>query len=119
MSVEDFSFKSDVNYQKIFLNDNVTVSTSTFPVTTTITHSLGYKPNVKVWLLNSSGALVPAIGVRSIIATLEFPTDGIVTLLSDRYCNYQITDTTLVIKVYSTSTQSVKVYYRIYLDEAE
>lgn len=116
MATEDFAFDSRFNYQKIFDNDTVTMDGGDVEV---IAHSLGYKPNAKVWVNDGSGAYFPAIDNQLTIYQLEFPTNAILDFVgfpSERFCTYQIDDDNLTIKMYGGT--AVIVRYRIYLDAA-
>lgn len=106
-----FQFDSRANYQKIYEQGTTTYSPGTFGSTgvVTITHSLGYIPNAKVFFEPISGEVWPLVaGGASNPFTYSFTQDeGYMQIYSNRV------DVTVL--RFSNATRNI--WYRIYLDE--
>ena len=104
-------FDSRVNYQKIFMQGELTYAAGTFGSSTTVSavHGLGYIPNGKaffepiageVWPLNSGGTANPFL--------YNFSQDEALMTLTSTAINIQVAR-------FSNATR--KVWYKVYLDE--
>ena len=94
----DLNFDSTVNYQKIYIQGTVPMSVAdpNIESTTTITHNLGYVPNVKVWFTNAAGQICPVLSDS--FATYLFP----LTSNFDFYSAY-----------YQIYTNTLKIYFSV------
>jgi hypothetical protein len=84
-SADTFALNTDYNYTKLYLSGIATAA-----ATTTVTHSLGYRPQVIAWVKDAS-----IYGTEAVVDS------GIV----------KVTDTTIVI-----TSPTKDVHYRIYAD---
>lgn len=115
----ELTFDSRLNYQKIYLEGsvNLSVANPSTRTSTTITHNLGYIPNVRVWFLNGDGKISTAVSDAA--GSNLYPLTAAYTQQS---CYYMANSTTLTITyargVTTGTTRSTTVYYRIYLDGA-
>lgn len=112
----ELAFDSRLNYQKVFLNDSVTLTVAdpNQRASTTITHSLGYIPNVRVWYTDANGDIATA---NADAGNFLYP---VTTIFKNRFCYYTVTTTGLTLYfdrgITSGTTQTATIYYRIYLD---
>lgn len=113
--MDNVYFDSRYNYRKIFDDDSVDITTNSYPKTATITHNLGNKPDVKVWVETSGGVLVPAIQKGGIASGISGEIYSQLDSAIDQ-CAFSVNNTQLKIYLYSFSTITRTVYYRIYLD---
>lgn len=110
-------FDTRDNYQKIYLDDSVTLSVANpnTSTSTTISHNLGYHPNVRVWFTTASGYISTAVSDAAASA-LNFLNSE----YTNRACHYKTTTTGLVLTLYRGvtvgTTRTATIYYRIYLD---
>lgn len=106
MSVLDIGLTSEATYDKIALKGTGTLSISGFgdTDTDTITHNLGYKPNVRVWFDPDNDGTIWVPHKRSI--------------LTNALLYFKVKDNTLEITAEngSVGTETVPYYYRIYHD---
>lgn len=115
----ELNFDSRVNYQKVYLNDTVDLSVANpnSSTSTTITHGLGYIPNVRVWFTNADGRISTAISDAG--GSNLYP---VTTAYANRSCFYTVNSNSLIITfsrgVTAGTTRTTTVYYRIYLDTA-
>jgi hypothetical protein len=86
---------------------------SDYTSSTTVTHSLGYIPQVRVYFESSAtdGKIYPAGGNRNGGTYPGLPANSV-------YCTFTVTTTTLVLSLFSNTskTGTRKVYYVIYED---
>lgn len=109
-SQSNIYFDSRLNYQKIAFQDEVTIPAATITQTDTITHNLGYKPNVRVYVESYPGEVWPA-------------TYGGIT---GNYWDYSFSMVQSEVKVYDNtvdilsggglSAPEARMWYRIYYD---
>lgn len=95
---DQFILNTDYNYLKLLTADNVTLAAG---ASTTITHNLGYKPQVTGWF-QYLGTIYP-------LQFVSLDPTGVA-----QNSSMEITDTTLVL--YNGPILPSKFYYRIYLD---
>lgn len=94
-SADNFTLNTDQNYTKLFLNDKVTVASGG---NTTITHDLGYIPQVMIWNV-FSGVSTP----------MQY------TSLDGFNRDVEVTTTSIIIN--NDTFLTYDFYYRIYADE--
>jgi hypothetical protein len=115
----ELEFDTRVNYQKKYLDGSadLSVANPSASTSTTITHNLGYIPNVRVWFLNGDNNMSTA--VTDAAGSNLSP---ITSAYTQRSCYYKVNTTSLVITFNRTvtvgTTRTTTVYYRIYLDSA-
>lgn len=113
-SAEHFIINSDYNYRKVLMAGDVLLErdTSTQPISIkpiTINHNLGYKPQVMVWVGQSSEAIQQ-------VQANQFANQQ----LRMREVSVQVTTNSLrIVAPFPQSVGDYKAYYRIYYDEAE
>lgn len=101
-AADNFILNTDYNYSKLFLSGK-TAASSTPGSGETITHNLGYIPQVEVWYVKGSNIYAP-----SYVASL----DG-----SPLYESYEATTASLIVRRDPYLSGSEYFYYRIYMDE--
>lgn len=92
---DNFVINSDYNYMKLF--DTGVTGSIAGAATTTVTHGLGYKPQILAWSEDSLGTIYPM--------SLSWALVNV---------NVEVTSTQMIIRNDSFTTQ--KIHYRIYLD---
>lgn len=113
----ELNFDSRVNYQKIYLQDTVALSVAdpNSTAAATITHPLGYIPNVRVWFTNGGGNISTA--VTDAAGSNLYPLTSDYTHYA---CHYTVTSSALTITLVrgttSGTTINSTIYYRIYFD---
>jgi hypothetical protein len=112
----ELAFDTTVNYQKIYMEGSAALSIANpnARTTTSITHNLGYIPNVRVWFTNASGKICPAVG--------EIGEQLLGGDFVSHMCRYRVNTTTLTLVLDRVITVGPTInstlYYRIYLDAA-
>lgn len=101
-SADNFTINSDYNYTKLYLSGTVSLPTGTG--SQTVLHSLGYNPQVSLWMEQSS----------SIYPVIYNAVSTVVPAFNE--INYYITTTGLVIDYYDLLSART-IHYRIYMDE--
>jgi hypothetical protein len=106
--IEKVSFWTGTNYQKKFTTGVFTATLNTgnsWTYTEVITHSLGYRPNAKVWIEQDNNGRIllpnPINSSKETVVTTKSYTDRV---------EIQLTSPTLANDV------TVEVYYEVYLD---
>lgn len=95
--LDDFVINTDYNYPKVFLQGNTTTNPAT------ITHSLGYYPQVDVWYVDTT------VNRCYHFTGSNIPADSV-------YAN--VTISTTYLKMFQPwHPTTIKWYYRIYVDE--
>lgn len=105
-------FNSAYNYQKIFMEGQVTSSTT---VNTTINHNLGYIPKARVWFQPSANVTVADIGYNlpaGCMATMDWFVQRIAGVT---YGQVNVNTTSLIVGP-PNGTVTGQINYRIYLD---
>lgn len=98
----NFILNTDNNYTKLYLEDFI--NSPAIPSTTTVTHNLGYAPQVMAWYTFASGARLP------VALTQVFGSDVSEVAV-------QVNNSTVNFIVGSLSFNVTRIDYRIYLDE--
>lgn len=101
-SADNFTLSSDYNYTKLYLSGTVSLPTGTG--SQTVLHSLGYYPQVSLWMLKA-GSTYPVI--YNDVSTVVPAFDEI---------NYYVTTNALVIDYYDLLSVRT-IHYRVYMDE--
>jgi hypothetical protein len=99
VGVDNYMLNSDYNYTKLYLS-GVTAASATPSSTETVTHNLGYRPQVLCWTEKG--------GIFSWMNSFASVGQG-------NTCNVSTTDVTFTRD--SLLAASLKFHYRIYLDE--
>lgn len=102
IAADNFTFNTDFNYTKLFASGLADITSST----QTITHDLGYRPQVEVWF-----------ELATIAGQYEREYLGIANPGDTFYNAVYVTNTTVQFRKGTGGGQSNKYYYRIYLDE--
>lgn len=112
-SSSNYHFDSRLNYQKIYSQGSYSDSFSSGATTETISHGLGYTPNVRVYIEALSGEVWPAnFGGASNFWLYDFS--------NQLECDYEIDNSEVRINVYGTASSPTRdIWYIIYYDEAE
>lgn len=109
---EPTQFDSRLNYQKIFMQGELSFSAGTLgsTQTRTVTHNLGYTPNAKVFFESFSGEVWPMhIGGAG---------NGLLYDYAQDECSAEIYDTYMDVTMYRFSNAVRRAWYRIYYDAA-
>lgn len=101
-TADDFIIDTDQNYSKLFLS-GVTASSSTLGSSVTVTHGLGYRPQVLVWTENST--YTNWIGSYAIEGSA-----------GNSRCRVG-TDNITLIRDSTILLSSTRFHYRVYIDE--
>lgn len=107
-----FNFDSRLNYQKIFMSGDIDITANTYPATASVTHGLGFKPNVRVWMETGGGRLTTMYpnNVSAIPATKIEDADV-------SGCGFSVDTNNLnIVLYYATPGITRTFYYRIYTD---
>lgn len=111
---EKFIINSDYNYRKVFMAGDVLLErdTSVQPVSikpVTINHNLGYKPQVMVWVGQSTGSIQQFQASQFANTQLRIRKEAV-----------EVNEQSVIITApFPQSVGDYKAYYRIYYDEAE
>lgn len=110
-SESEVYFDSRLNYQKIAYEGELTIPAATITLTNTITHNLGYKPNVRVYNEALAGEVWPANFGGGFSNYWYYDTKMVET-------EVKIFDNTIqILSSGGVSSPASKVWYRIYYDD--